>query len=457
MFALSVGSAFGQEMSDHAHWPSFRGEFGRGISQGHSLPTNWDGDSGHNVKWKTEIPGLAHSSPVIWGDRIFITSAFKEGDDELVVGLYGSIAPVDDESVFQMRVHCLDKNSGEVLWTQTAHEGVPEIKRHPKGSHAASTPAVDDEHVVAFFGSEGLYCYDHAGKLKWSKDLGTLDSGYFMVPDAQWGFASSPVIYNDRVILQCDTQGDSFLTALDINDGSEVWRTAREEVPTWGTPTVHVEEDRSQIICNGWKHIGGYDLDTGEELWKLEGGGDIPVPTPVVDEGTIYITNAHGRLAPIYAIRTSASGTLKTPNEGTANQHVRWFFARRGNYMQTPLIMDGLYYGSSDAGILTCIDTKTGELLWRERLGDGRSGFTASPVAGDGKLYFSSENGQIVVVKPGREFEIIARNEMGETTMATPAISDGVIYIRARHHLFAIEEGAGNPARDASRDRDEKQ
>jgi outer membrane protein assembly factor BamB len=254
------------------------------------------------------------------------------------------------------------------------------------------------------------------------------------------------------VIVQCDVQGDSFLTALDIADGSEIWRTERNEVPTWSTPTVHIDEKRSQIICNGWKLIAGYDLSNGDELWRLSaGGGDIPVPTPVVESGLIFITNAHGRMAPIYAIRSDVEGVIDAPSDGAGNRHMPWFYAARGNYMQTPLITNGLYYGSSDAGILNCIDIASGEILWRERLGDGRSGFTASPVCGDGRLYFSSENGQIVVVPVGREFAIEARNEMGETTMATPAISEGVIFIRARSHLFAVHE-SGEPVPEVLED-----
>ena len=431
-----------------AFWPSFRGPFARGYDDSHPLPDTWNVATGENILWKTPIDGLAHSSPVIHGDRIYLTTATKEGEAELRVGLYGDVQPVKDDSVHQFRVLCLNRADGSILWEKTAWEGVPEIKRHPKGSHAASTPATDGRHVVAFFGSEGLYCYTAAGDLLWSRDLGTLDSGFFMMPEAQWGFASSPIIFNDRVIVQCDVQEGSFLAALDLATGEEIWRTPRAEEPTWCTPTIHVDGDRTQVICNGWKHIGGYDLADGSELWKLVGGGDIPVPTPVVHDDLIYITNAHGRMAPIYAIRTDASGTLEMPADGTGNRHIAWAYSRRGNYMQTPLVYKGLAYFCSDAGILSCYDAQTGEQHYRERIGEGRAGFTSSPVAGDDKLYFTSEEGQVHLIRPGITFEKMAVIDLGETHMSTPAIAEGVIYFRTRGHVIAV----GSTAESATPD-----
>jgi hypothetical protein len=191
-------------------WMSFHGPQGRGVAETGATPVAWNVETGENVRWRTAIPGLAHSSPVVAGGKLFVTTAVREGGDaELRVGLYGSIAPVDEEGVHELQVLCLDAKSGAILWTQTAWRGVPAIKRHPKGSHAASTPATDGRNVVAFFGSEGLYCYDADGNLRWSKDLGRLDSGYYVVKDAQWGFASSPVIADDRVVVQCDVQEGS--------------------------------------------------------------------------------------------------------------------------------------------------------------------------------------------------------------------------------------------------------
>jgi len=418
------------------NWPSFRGAGASGSLPGFETAVNWDVDAGEGVRWKTPIPGLAHSSPVIWGDRLFVTSAVREGEEsELKVGLYGDIGSVEGEGDHAMKVFCLDKGTGSLLWERTAWTGEPKIMRHPKGSHAASTPATDGEHVVALFASEGLYCYDMQGTPLWSRDLGTLDSGYYVVKTAQWGFASSPVIHDGKVIVQCDLQGDSFLTALDVEGGEELWRTARDEVPTWGTPTVDVREGRSQIICNGYKHTGSYDLESGEPLWWIQGGGDVPVPTPVVAHDLIYITSAHGRLAPIYAVDAMAKGEFDLTHE-----HVAWSDTRRGNYMQTPIVVGDLLFLCHDAGILTCRDARTGEVHYRERLGGGgAAGFTASGVAADGKIYVTSEDGEVYVVAASSEFKLLATNVMGETCMATPAISEGVIYWRTRGHVTAIE------------------
>jgi hypothetical protein len=418
------------------NWPSFRGPSARGISEGFATAATWDVEAGTNVRWSTPIAGLAHSAPVVWGDRVYVTSAVRaeEGDAELTVGLYGDIEPVEDDAVHRFVVHAIDKTTGDVVWTRHAWEGVPAVKRHPKGSHAASTPATDGAHVVAFFGTEGLYCYDADGELAWKRDFGRLDSGYFMVPDAQWGFASSPVIHEDLVLVQCDVQGDSFIAALALDDGSEVWRTPRDEVPTWGTPTVDVRPGRSQVIANGWKHIGGYDLRTGTELWRLRGGGDIPVPTPVVAHDLVFITNAHGRQAPIYAIDVGASGDITD----VLDDNVAWWRRRRGNYMQTPLVHGDYLYCCADAGILACYEATTGREIYRERLAEGRTGFTASPVAADGKLYLTAETGEVHVVALGPEFEVLAVNDLGEECLATPAISEGVLLFRARRTLFAV-------------------
>lgn len=422
-----------------AHWPSFRGPHASGIAEGHATPVTWDVERGHNILWKTPIPGLGHGSPVIWGDRIFLTTAVSEtGEADLRVGLYGDIAPVNEDFAQKFKVLCVDRDSGRVLWERVAYEGVPKIKRHTKATHANASPATDGRHVVAFFGSEGLYCYDLDGELRWKKDFGVLDSGYFMVPGAQWGFGSSPVIFEDRVIVQCDVQGNSFVAALDIADGREIWRTPRDEVPTWGTPTVHRDAERTQIIVNGYRHIGGYDFATGRELWRLTGGGDIPVPTPVVAHGLAFITNAHGPMAPIYAVRLAAQGDITPESPEHPGEHVAWWTPRMGNYMQTPLVYGGLLYACMDNGVLTCFDARTGEQKYRQRLGGGRSGFTASGVAADGKLYFTSEDGEVYVLKAGPEFEQLAVNSMAEVCMATPAIAEGVLYFRTRGHLVAV-------------------
>lgn len=447
---LVATAVTGQNAPETENWPQFRGDHARGIATGAAAPTTWDVSTGKNVLWKTPVRGMAHSSPVVWGDRVFVMSAARTEGESKLSSLFGSKGYGAGESVANEKEHefivaCLDKRTGKLLWQKTARRGIPRTKRHPKASHANATPACTADRVVAFFGSEGLYCYDHHGNLQWERDFGFLNVGAPGYPDKdgyQWGFASSPVIHGDRVVIQCDHEGESFVAALELATGKTIWRKPREENSTWCSPTVHETGvgGRPQVIVNGYKHIGGYDLETGEETWKLVGGGDVPVPTPVVVGDLIYLTSAHGRDRPLRALKVTASGDIK--NDPDEDDDFVWLQRRRGIYMQTPLIHGGLLYACSDGGSLACYDALTGERHYRERLGAGRTGFSGSAVFSGGHLYFSGESGEISVVKAGKTFELVATNDMGETCMATPAVSDGVMFIRTRRHLVALKNGA---------------
>lgn len=440
MLGFSLALAKDTQPKAGIDWPSFRGLHASGVADGFVTPETWDVESSKGVAWKTPIPGLGHSSPVIWKDRVCVTTAISgKADAELKVGLYGDIKPVEDTTLHEWRVVCVDKRSGKVAWSRTAHQGVPKIKRHTKATHANSTLATDGTHLVALFGSEGLFCYRLSdGKLLWKKDLGVLDSGFFQVPEAQWGFASSPVIHKDRVIVQADVQRGSFIAAFAVKGGTEVWRTPRQDVPTWSTPGIVQEGGREQLVANGWHEIAGYDFPTGRRLWTMKGGGDIPVPTPIAGRGLIFITNAHGGAAPIYAIRPDATGDISLRADEKSNKHVVWSTPREGAYMQTPLVYGDHLYSSRDNGVLRVFDAATGTRLYEQRLGEGTTGFTASPVAADGKVYFTSEDGDVYVLRAGPRFEQLARNRLGEVCMATPAISEGRLYFRTRGHLVAI-------------------
>jgi outer membrane protein assembly factor BamB len=424
-------------------WPQFRGRQASGVADGSRPPVSWDGAKGTNLRWKTPIPGLGHSSPIVAGDRVFITTAVS-GDPgaDLRIGLYGDIAPVTDETRHSWRVACLDRKTGKVLWERTAREGVPLVKRHPKATHANSTPATDGTRVVAFFGSEGLHAYDLDGNLLWTKDLGLLDSAFYMFPSAQWGFGSSPIVHEGRVIIQCDVLKDSFLAAFDIKTGDQVWRTPRSDVPTWSTPAIVSSGSRTELVVNGYRHAGGYDPLTGKELWKLGGGGDIPVPTPIAAHGLIVLSSAHGPQAPLLAVRAGAVGDITLAADADSGPHVAWAKKRDGIYMQTPIIYGDHLYACRDHGVLGCYELETGKRLYQERLGGGRTGFTASAVAADGKLYFTSEEGDVHVVQAGPEFKLLGTNPVGEACLATPAIAEGMFIVRAKGHVYCF---AGEP------------
>jgi outer membrane protein assembly factor BamB len=420
------------------NWPSFRGDHASGVADGQRPPTTWDAAKGTNVRWKTAIPGLAHSSPVVWGERVFVTTAVSsDPNTEFKPGLYGAGTPAKDVSRHQWCVWCLDRRSGEVVWSKVAHEGVPKIKRHIKSSQANATPATDGKRLVAYFASEGLYCYDPDGRLLWKKDLGLVDCGAFNDPEQQWGAASSPILYRNMVIVQCDRQKDSFIAAYHADTGEQVWRTARDEGPSWGTPTVYEGPGRPELIANGTNAIRGYDPLTGKELWRLRPNSQITVPAPVVGHRLIFVTSGYRPIQPIYAVRPGATGDISLKEGAEASDAIAWSKMRGGPYMPTPIVYDRYLYTCSNNGVLTCYEARTGEQVYRQRISSG-AGYSGSPVAADGKLYLASEDGDVRVVRAGPRYELLAVNRMGDYCMATPAISDGMLLVRTQHHLFAI-------------------
>jgi len=441
--AVAVTAAHAQ------NWPQFRGPGATGVVEGPARPVTWDAAKSVNVRWKTPIPGLSHASPVVWGDKVFVVTAVTSGaKDETRFGLYGDVEPVKDDPKHAWKVYALDKSTGKVLWERTAYEGIPKIKRHPKSSHAASTPATDGKYLIVNFGSEGLYAYDLSGKLLWKKDLGVLDAGWFYDIDYQWEYGSSPIIYKNLVIVQADIQKNSFIAAYDIKTGKQVWLTPREEIPSWGSPTVYEGKQRAELITVGPKKIRGYDPATGKELWWLGPMSEITTPTPFVAHDLIFVTSGYAPKQPIYAIKPGGSGDL-TLKEGTeSSEFIAWSKQRGGPYMPTPIVYGELLYTCNNQGVLTAYNAKTGERVYQERLGGTGAPFTASPVASDGKIYLASEDGDVFVVKAGPKYELLAKNPVGEVMMATPAISDGMVIVRTISHLYAFGE---KPTTDTSK------
>jgi outer membrane protein assembly factor BamB len=437
LLTFACGSSFAQ------NWPAFRGQDAQGIAEG-KIADSWNADpitgALHNIRWSTPIPGLSHSSPTIWGNRLFVTTAIaSKGEASLKLSIHDPGTPAEDNGEQTWVVYCLDKRTGKFLWQRVAAKELPRNPRHTKASHANATAVTDGKRLIVFLGSQGVYCYDLDGNLQWKKDLGTFDAGPVGY-DLVWGTASSPVLFEDKVILQCDQKRGSFLLVLSAADGAEIWRTSREGTSSqsWATPSVVRAAGRTQIVCNGWPHMAGYDLATGKELWRLKTGGDLPVSTPVFSHGLIYLMTSHGGPTPLYAIHPDAAGDITLKGSATSGPGVAWYEPHNLSSMVTPLVFGDLLYSLGDNGVFKVFDARSGDLKYSKRLGSGLTGFTSSPIAVDSKILFTSEEGDVYVVKAGSEFELLSKHSLGEMVLATAAISENVLYYRTRAHVLAI-------------------
>jgi outer membrane protein assembly factor BamB len=418
-------------------WPGFRGYMASGVLDKANLPESFDLKKMINIRWKKELPGLGLSSPVIWDNNLFITTAISASDNEgFKPGIYGDISPVNDSSVHEWKVYCIDKYTGKMIWERTSYKGIPKMKRHPKSTHANTSVATDGNYVVAFFGSEGLFCYDMKGNLQWQKNFGLLKSVFFMVKTAEWEFASSPIIYNGVLIIQCDVLENSFVAAYDVKTGKELWKTQRDEYPGWCTPAIYTNAGKIYVALNGFKHRGGYDFETGKEVWKMSGGGDIQIPTPIVGNDMIYFNSAHGPSSPILAIRTNAVGNITLKDNETSNDYVKWSLQRGGSYMHTLLLYNNHLYNVNWNGALICLDPLTGKEIYNTKLGKTKS-FIASPVASDGKIYIVDEEGTVYIIQDGDSFKLLAEIPLNDTCLTAPAITDGMIIFRTQKYLVA--------------------
>lgn len=428
------------QLKPERQWPVYRGYMSSGVLDNADLPDTFDPGKMINIRWKIKIPGLGISSPVIWGDKLFLTSAVSEKDNAgFKPGIFGDVNSVNDSSVHEWKVFCIDKNSGRILWERTAYKGIPSVKRHPKSTHANSSMATDGKYAVAFFGSEGLYCYDMDGNLKWKKNFGLLKSVFFTMPKAEWEFASSPVIHNGVLIIQCDVLENSFLATYDLETGKEIWKVNRDELPGWCTPNIYTNSGNTYIAVNGYKHRGGYDFKTGREIWKMSGGGDIQIPTPIIGNGLIFFNSAHGRTSPIMAVRTSARGDITLQDGETQNEGIQWYIPRGGSYMHSLLLYRNRLYNVNWNGTINCLDPVTGKEIYNAKLGKAGS-FVASPVASDGRIYIVDETGNIYIISDGDTFNQLQEIPLNDVCMTAPAISDGTIFFRTQNYLIAVSK-----------------
>jgi outer membrane protein assembly factor BamB len=414
-----------------SNWPQWRGPGGLGVSNEKNLPAEWSPTK--NIKWKTPIAGRGHSSPVVWGNRVFLTTAIE---GPVVPGAKAVKHMIEDQEFLHpdsigadhkqtFKVICLDAATGKILWEQTAFEGTPYDNRHRKSSYAASTPATDGKLVYAFFGTEGLYAYDMSGKLAWKVDLGKLGT-------VGMGTGTSPILYENLVIAQCDEESGaaSFIVALDKKTGKEVWRTPRKVQVSWATPILVATSVRTELITSGSETVIAYDPATGKELWRHKGVESNAIPSPVANREMVFVSAGFPAKIAI-AIRLGASGELTESN-------VAWKYSKGTAYVPSPILYGDYLYLTTDRGVLTCLDAKTGEVKYEGGRIPIPATFTSSPVAFDGRILLTSEDGDTFIIKAGPKHEILATNSVGEPVYASPAVADRRILIRGEKNLYCI-------------------
>jgi len=433
ILALLLVTIIVTETGANDNWPQFRGPRSLGVAEDPALPDTWSATE--NVAWKTEIPGNGWSSPVVWGDHIFVTSVISTTDKEAPKkGLYFGGERKAPDDVHRWMVYCIDWKTGKILWEREAHKAVPDSSRHLKNSFASETPVTDGERLYAYFGNLGLFCYDIKGKLLWTKRWGPFKMRY------GWGTAASPVLHKDRIYVVCDNDDQSFIVALNKKTGEQVWRADRDEGSNWATPFVWENDSRTEIITPGTKRVRSYDLD-GKLLWEFAGMSSISIPTPFSRFDMVYISSGYvgDKLRPVYAIRPGASGDISLKEGETGNKHIAWFQPQAGPYNPSPIIYGDYYYTLLDRGFFTCHDAKTGrEIYDKQRIEAGAGAFTSSPWAYNGKIFCLSEDGDTFVIQAGPEYKLIGKNSLGEMCMATPAIARGSLIIRTASKLYRI-------------------
>jgi outer membrane protein assembly factor BamB len=418
------------------HWPQFRGPGSRGISENKKLPLAWSATQ--NVEWKTPIPGSGWSSPVVWGDRIFLTSVISSGEEEKVKGglYFGGERPIPKEPHTWM-VFCLDAKTGKILWQKELAREVPQSSRHLKNTYASETPAVDAERVYFYFGQNGVFVFDHKGNEVWRREQGPFNTLY------GWGTAASPVVQGDLLILVNDNSDASCITALDKKSGKEVWRVPRDEKSTWATPFVWTNKLRTEIVTNGDKRIRSYDMN-GKLLWEMQGPfGQLIIPTPFTAHDLLYVTSGYvgAKHRPVYAIRPGASGDISLPAGATKSDFVAWYDPAGGPYNPSALVYGDYYYTLFDRGFFTCNDAKTGQEVYsKQRIDPATTAFTASPWAYRDRIFVLSEDGDTFVIQPGREFKVVGKNSLNEFCMATPALVGERLIIRTQNNLYCFRE-----------------
>ncbi len=431
---------FSERAPGESNWPQFRGADSRGVAErrlddGRRLPERWSATE--NVAWKTDIPGRGWSSPIVWGDRVFLTTVVNTGEsEEPKKGLYfGGDRPTPPESVHHWKVICLNLSDGRVLWDRRVHEGAPATARHLKNSFASETPVTDGRRVYCLFGNVGLFCFDLEGRRQWTLPLKPHKTRL------GWGTAASPVLHKDRIYLVNDNDEESYLLALNKETGEEIWRTERDEKSNWSTPYVWKNELRTELVTCGTGRVRSYDLD-GKLLWSLAGMSSITIATPYAHDGLLYISSGYvmDRSKPIYAIRPGANGDISLADDQTSNRWIAWSLEKAAPYNPSTLLYRSQLYVLYDRGLLSSFDPRDGsEIYGPERIPKGRA-FTSSPWAYGGMVFFLNEDGVTFVAKAGRSFEVLHTNALAEDDMcmASPAIAGDRLLIRTSARVYCL-------------------
>ena len=417
-------------------WPQFRGAQSLGVAEDASLPDKWSATE--NVAWKADIPGIGWSSPIVWGDKIFVTSVINSGDTEPPKkGLYFGGERPAPPSEHRWMVYAVDFKTGKVLWEREVFRTVPKITRHLKNSYASETPVTDGERVYAYFGNVGLFCFDVKGNLLWKQTSEPRKTRF------GWGTAASPVLYKDRLYIVNDNDEQSYLMALDKKTGKQIWKVERDIGTNWATPYVWENEKRTELIVPATKAVRSYDLD-GKVLWEFKGMSSIAIPMPFSKFGLLYIASGYvgDQHRPVYAVKPGASGDISLKEGETSNQFIAWYQRQAGPYNPSPIVYGDLYYTLFDRGLFTAHDAKTGkEVYGKQRIDPAAGAFTSSPWAYNGKIFCLSEDGDTFIIQAGGEYKLLGKNSLDEMCMATPAIAKGSLIIRTATKLYRINNG----------------
>lgn len=445
-FAIAVATiGFLVAASRAENWSQFRGADLDGVAADAKLPLEWGPEK--QILWKVNLPGIGWSQPIVWGDKVFVTTAVadkqaKPNANNKGPGLSGYtdflsrgiVAIPPPNETYQWKVICLDAATGKTVWEKVAREGRPTMTIHANNTYASETPATDGERVIAYFGMTGVYCFDLAGDPLWTRDLGVQRMQF------GWGTGSSPVLYGDCVYVQCDNDEASFLVALDKKTGKDVWRKDRDEKSNWATPYIWRNKLRTELVTAGGKQMRSYDPKSGELLWWMNGNGRTAT-TPVGDQELLYVdscdrlTGMGGALAAIWA---GAAGDISLGPKEKSSDWVAWTAPIQGNRLASPaLCQDLLFVLEQGGGMVRCLDAKTGTEQYRKRLPNA-SGLTSSPIVMGDKVYCTDQNCKTFVVQAGKELQVLATNDLDEFCWSSSAVAGNVLLIRTVDHLFAI-------------------